>query len=335
MTHELKDAYRHCEQLASASASSFFWSFRLLPREQRQAMCALYAFSRHTDDLADGDLADGDLADGDLADGDLADGDLATDVRRAHLDAWRCELRDALNGNCHSPLWRALHDTTVRFAIPHEYLVAIVDGVAMDLSPPCYDTFDDLNDYCYHVASAVGLACIHIFGFEDDRAEKLAETCGVAFQLTNILRDLCEDAAQGRVYLPRKELADFDCHPNDFRQGEMNAQVRELMHFQIARAERLYDEAASLATLLHPRGRRAFVLMFSTYRTLLAEIKRRDGDVFTRRVRLGSRGKLKAVMAALQFRAPSPAHTDDESKVHSRTRKSRDSRRVAVRQSGN
>lgn len=314
MTNELKDAYRHCEQIAHASASSFIWSFRLLPREQRLAMCALYAFSRQTDDIADSDQSAG--------------------VRRAQLEAWRCDLHDALNGNCQSPLWRAVHDTTVRFAIPHEYLVAIVDGVAMDLLPPCYDTFEDLNDYCYHVASAVGLACIHIFGFEDDRAEKLAETCGVAFQLTNILRDLSEDASQGRVYLPRKELAEFDCHPNDFRQREINSPIRELVRFQIARAERLYDEAAPLASLLHPRGRRAFVLMFSTYRTLLSEIKRRDGDVFTHRVRLGSRGKFKAVIAAMRFRATMPVHANDEAQVHSRSRGTRESRRVAIRQSG-
>ena len=313
MTNDLKGAYRYCEQLARASASSFFWSFRLLPREQRQAMCALYAFSRRTDDLADSDEP--------------------TETRRAQIDNWRCELQDALEDRGQSLLWQALHDTTVRFAIPGEYLLAIVDGVAMDLSPPCYETFEELNDYCYHVASAVGLACIHIFGFQDERAKNLAETCGVAFQLTNILRDLSEDAEHGRVYLPREELAQFDCHPEDFRRREVNSRVRGLVRFQIARAEQLYREAAPLAALLQPRGRRAFVLMFSTYRTLLAEIKRRDGDVFTRPVRLGYRGKLKALVAALRFRAAIPEQSSGEPALHPHARRMPSSRRPTARQS--
>jgi phytoene synthase len=276
-------------------------------------MCALYAFSRRTDDLADSDKS--------------------TETRRVQIDTWRRELQDALEGRGQSFLWQALHDTTVRFAIPDEYLLAIVDGVAMDLSPPCYETFEELNDYCYHVASAVGLACIHIFGFQDNRAKKLAETCGVAFQLTNILRDLSEDADHGRVYLPREELAQFDCDPEDFRRHEVNSRVRGLVRFQIARAEQLYDEAAPLAALLHPRGRRAFVLMFSTYRTLLAEIKRRDGDVFTRPVRLGYRGKLKALVAALRFRAAVPDHSSGETALHPHPRHMPNSRRPTAGQS--
>ena len=286
MKNDVDEAYRYCEQLSRASGTSFFRSFRLLAPQQRQAMYALYAFSRLTDDLADSDEP--------------------ADTRRERIADWRRELHEALKGHGQSPVWLALHDAKVRFAIPDEYLIAIVDGVAMDLSPPHYETFDELNDYCYHVASAVGLACIHIFGFDDERAKKLAETCGVAFQLTNILRDLAEDAEQGRVYLPREELAQFDCHPDDFRLRQLSSPVRELVRFQIVRTEQLYDEAAPLASLLHPHGRRAFVLMFSTYRTLLAEIKRRDGDVFSRPIRLGYRGKLKAFVAALRFLATMP-----------------------------
>ena len=313
MTNDLQDAYRCCEQIARKSASSFFWSFRLLPREQRQAMYALYAFSRLTDDLADSDAP--------------------AETRRSQIDGWRCELQAALQGDGQTPLWQAVHDTKVRFAIPDEYFLAIVDGVAMDLSPPCYETFGELHDYCYHVASVVGLACIHIFGFEDERAKQLAETCGVAFQLTNILRDLAEDADRGRVYLPREELRQFNCHSDDFRQRKMNSRVRELVRFQIARAEQLYDEAAPLASLLQPHGRRAFVLMFSTYRTLLAEIKRRDGDVLTRPVRLGYRGKLKSLIAALRFRATVPDHTNSENAIHSLARHTPSSSHLTVRQS--
>ena len=292
MSNDLDEAYRECERISRASASNFCWSFRLLPREQRRAMCALYAFSRLTDDLADSDEP--------------------VETRRNQLVRWRVELCDAVQGKFRLPIWRALRDAKVRFDIPDEYLFAIIDGVAMDLTPPCYDTFDDLRQYCYHVASVVGLACIHVFGFEDERAKKLAETCGIAFQLTNILRDLSEDAARGRVYLPREELTQFDCRAEDLRQRTMNPQVRELVRFQIARAERLYDASARLATLLHPHGRRAFKLMYSTYRTLLAEIKRRDGDVFKRPIRLGYRGKLKALVSALFFRPPKLAASGDE-----------------------
>lgn len=313
MTNDLQDAYRYCEQLARASGSSFFRSFRLLPAEQRQAMYALYAFSRQTDDLADSNEP--------------------AETRRVQIADWRHQLREALGGNGRSPVWQALYDTKLRFAIPDEYFVAIVDGVAMDLSAPYYETFEELGDYCYHVASAVGLACIHIFGFEDPRAKRLAVTCGVAFQLTNILRDLSEDAVQGRIYLPREELAQFDCHPEDFQPGQMNSRVRELVRFQIARAEQLYDEAAPLASLLHPRGRRAFVLMFSTYRTLLGEIKRRDGDVFSRPVRLGHRGKLKAFFTALRFHVMTPKSTNDQTAFSPHAQHMPSPHRPAVRQS--
>lgn len=314
MTNDLDDAYRDCERIARESASSFFWTFRLLAREQRRAMYALYSFSRLTDDLADSEEP--------------------AENRRTRLNGWRAELVVALQGECRSPLWRALHDTKVRFAIPDEYLNAIVDGVAMDLVPPRYETFDDLRHYCYHVASAVGLACIHVFGFDDDRAKRLAETCGVAFQLTNILRDLAEDARQGRIYLPREELAEFGCRPEDFCEREMSPQVRELLRFQVARAERLFDEAAPLATLLHPHGRRGFTLMFATYRTLLAEVKRREGDVFRQTIRLGYRGKLRALVAALLFRPAKLAQAENETELRPHTPFSSGRGRTSMRHQG-
>ncbi|MCA9119863.1 MAG: phytoene/squalene synthase family protein [Planctomycetaceae bacterium] len=314
MTNEIEDAYRYCAEVSRGSASNFLWSFRLLSREQRRAMCVLYAYARQTDDLADSELS--------------------AEVRRIQLEAWRSELDDALSGNCRSPLWTAVHDVSLRFAIPGEYFVAILDGVAMDLSPPNYDTFSELRNYCYHVASAVGLACIHIFGFEDERAKQLAVTCGLAFQLTNILRDLREDAVRGRVYLPREELMQFDCQPDDLLECETSHQVRELLRFQIARAEQLYDAAAPLAALLNPQGRRAFIVMFATYRTLLAEIKRRDGDVFSRRVRLGYRGKLRALVAAMRFRSPKPELTNLETFEPRPARHKPSSRSSIARQPG-
>lgn len=290
MTTALDEGYRICEQVSRASSSSFLWSFRVLPREQRRAMCALYAFSRLTDDLADSGEPEA--------------------TRRPQLACWRAMLADALQGDYASPLWHALHDTTVRFSIPTEYLFAIVDGVAMDLTPPDYETFGELRNYCYHVASAVGLSCIHIFGFQDERAKVFAEECGIAFQMTNILRDLAEDAAHGRIYLPRQEMAEFGCLPEDFERRETNSQLRDLLQFQLDRTGRLYDEAASLPDFLQPRGRRAFILMYSTYRTLFEEIKRRDGDVFSQPVRLGYIGKFRALVSALRFQPVKPALLD-------------------------
>lgn len=275
MKTEVAESYRHCKDISRRAASSFYWSFGLLPRGQRQAMYALYAFSRCTDDLGDS---------------------LESAERRGEqLAAWRESLANALGGRCDNPLWPALIDTVDRFSIPHDYLYAIVDGVSMDLEPPCYETFDDLRRYCYHVASAVGLACIHIWGFTDERATQLANSCGVAFQMTNILRDLREDASCGRIYLPREELARYECNSADLSATEPSDQLAAMIRFQIERTEQLYDDAAPLASMISPRSRYAFVAMFTTYRELLAEIKRRDGDVLSRRVHLTSWQRLRII----------------------------------------
>ena len=279
MNAEIAESYRDCKRISRQAASNFYWSFSLLPRQQRLAMYALYAFSRCTDDLGDSSEP--------------------VERRREQLAAWRQSLAAALDHRFDGPLWPALIDTVERFVIPCEYLYAIVDGVAMDLEPPCYATFDDLRDYCYHVASAVGLACIHIWGYRDERATELADACGVAFQMTNILRDLREDASSGRIYLPRHELARFECNPSDLRSSSLNERLTELLHFQIERTELLYAEAAPLAAMISRPSRHAFVAMFATYRELLAEIKRRDGDVFSARVRLGGWRHARILCAAL------------------------------------
>lgn len=242
-------------------------------------MHALYAFSRCTDDLGDSFEP--------------------AERRREQLDAWRESLGAACDGRFDGPVWPGLLDTVERFNVPIDYLYAIVDGVAMDLEPPCYETFDDLRRYCFHVASAVGLACIHIWGCTDERATELADACGVAFQMTNILRDLREDATRERIYLPRAELARFNCEASDLQASVLNERLAAMLRCQIERTERLYEEAAPLASMIPPRSRHAFVAMFGTYRRLLAEIKQRDGDVFSRRVRLSSWRRLGILCSAL------------------------------------
>jgi phytoene synthase len=268
----LAASYAHCVTLAAREAGNFYHAFRLLPADQRRAMCALYAFMRLADDLADGPEP--------------------CETKRSALATWRRQLHDALAGTYAHPIHPALHDTLTRFAIPARYLEDVLDGVEMDLDTAGYDTFADLYRYCYRVASAVGLACIHVWGFSDERALEHAESAGIALQLTNILRDLKEDAGRGRIYLPREDLARFGYSAEDLKQGVRNEPFRNLMRFEAERAYAHYRAAEPLAPLLPPAGRAVFLAMLRTYRALLDKIVARDYDVFSRRVRVGRLHKL-------------------------------------------
>jgi phytoene synthase len=171
--------------------------------------------------------------------------------------------------------------------------------VESDLSPPQFETFDDLRRYCYQVAGAVGLCCIHVWGFHDERAPERAVDCGLAFQLTNILRDLGEDAQVGRIYLPRRELAQFEYAPQDLAAGVRNDCYRELMRFQVARAREFYARAGALYESVDRRGGPVLSVMFQIYGGLLEEIERRDYDVFSRRVRISTLRKLSIVVRSM------------------------------------
>jgi phytoene synthase len=275
-------SYAWCERLARREAANFYHAFRLLPAEQRRAMCALYAFLRLADDLADGPEP--------------------ADERRSSLAMWREQLAGALHGDYRHSVHPALHDTVRRYGVPAAYLEAVLDGVEMDLDVGRYAAFADLYGYCWRVASAVGLACIHVWGFRDQRALPCAEAAGVAFQLTNILRDLGEDAARGRVYLPEEDLARFGYGADELSQGRRDARFRALMDFEAERARRYYAAAAPLVELLRPAGRAVFLVMLRTYRGLLDEIERRDYDVFRERVRLSRLRKLWLAARALPAR---------------------------------
>lgn len=275
-------SYRCCEQIARQQARNFYPAFRVLPAPQRRAMCALYAFLRQADDLSD-------------EPGPVAD-------KRAALADWRYGLRQAMQGEYVHPIYPALHDTVRTCHIPLEYLEAAIDGVEMDLQPVRYQTFAELRRYCYHVASVVGLACIHIWGFADERAKHYAENAGIAFQLTNILRDLGEDAGRGRIYLPVEELDRFGYDPERLSRGECDDAFRELMRFQVARARGFYEESWPLLPLLRPAGRAVFLVMARTYRGLLDVMEQRDYDVFRSRVRLGFWRKFAFALSALPVR---------------------------------
>jgi phytoene synthase len=278
----LSSSYAWCERLARRQAGNFYHAFRLLPTSPRRAMCALYAFMRVTDDLVDGPQA-------------LAG-------KRLALADWRQQLDAALAGVYAHPLHPAFHHTVKQYAIPRRYLEDLLDGVGMDLDADRYDTFADLYCYCYRVASVVGLACIHIWGFHDERALSFAESAGIALQLTNILRDLAEDAGRGRVYLPREDLDRFGYCAEDLEHGRYDERFRALMRFQVDRARSYYEAAAPLAELLDPAGRAVFLVMLRTYRGLLEAIVQRDYDVFHGRVRLSCLRKLWLAAQVLPLR---------------------------------
>lgn len=245
-------------------------------------MYALYAFCRVTDDLAD------------------VPGD--PDTKRAALAAWRASLPDALAGKYGHAIHPALHRTAADFAIPHTELDAVVEGAMSDLEAVRIETFPQLESYCYRVAGVVGRMCVRIWGTRRDgdlpEALSLAVHAGTAFQLTNVLRDLGEDLAAGRVYLPAEDLARFRTPPESWQDPARTADVRSMLAFQADRARQFYRRAAPLADLLESDGRAVYIAMSGLYARLLAEIERRDFDVFSSRVRLGNLAKLRILLGA-------------------------------------
>jgi phytoene synthase len=275
-------SFAYCERLARRAAANFYHAFRLLPADQRRGMCALYAFMRIADDIADEPGPN--------------------EAKRSALEEWRRQLGDALSGIYHHPLHPALHATMTRYGIPRGHLDAVLDGVGMDLDTDRYETFAELYGYCYRVASAVGLACVHIWGAAGGDVEYHAEAAGIAFQLTNILRDLAEDAGRGRIYLPQEDMLRFEYSVDALRIGQRDEHFLALMHFETQRAYSYYQAAAPLARLLPPAGRAVFLVMMRTYRGLLDAIVRRDFDVFSRRVRLSRMYKLWLAARSLPVR---------------------------------
>jgi len=263
---ELDQSYDYCRKVARKRAKNFYYSFLLLSAGQRKAMCAIYAFMRYCDDLSD-----------------------EPGASRAAIDRWHGEMEDALEGRfSRHPVWPAFHDTVERFAIPHEYFRQMIEGVASDLEPRQVETFDELYRYCYQVASVVGLTILHIFGFETPRAVPLAEKCGVAFQLTNILRDIREDAGLGRVYLPAEDLRRFGVTTEDLHMGNRSESFLRMMRFEAERARAYYDESMPLLDLVHTRSRPSLWALITIYSRLLERIEAANYDVFSRRVRLSS-----------------------------------------------
>jgi phytoene synthase len=245
-------------------------------------MCALYAFMRVADDVADSEAA--------------------IEQKWVELQAWRRGLTDALAGTFTHPIHPALAAVARRYDIPATYLQALLDGVQEDLIRSRYATFAELYQYCYRVASVVGLSCIRIWGYNDPKAEQYAEWSGIAFQLTNILRDVAEDAQKDRIYLPQEDLARFGCTAEQLLQGPWDRRYQELMQFQVDRARDYYDRAAPLREHLQPAGRAVFQVMTRIYRGVLDAIERRGFDRVSEPVRLSRLNKLRHLVQALPVR---------------------------------
>ncbi|MBL8433626.1 MAG: presqualene diphosphate synthase HpnD [Zoogloea sp.] len=262
----MTDPHAYCQEKASSSGSSFYYSFMFLPPERRQAITALYAFCREVDDVVDEchDLQ----------------------VAQTKLDWWRNEVRQVFGGQPQHPVGQALKDVVQRFPLPMEQLLEIIDGMQMDLSQTRYLDWKALNLYCYRVASVVGLLSAEIFGYTNRQTLKYAHDLGLAFQLTNIIRDVGEDARRGRIYLPVDELQRFNVPARQILDARHSDNFRDLMAFQAARARQLYDQAFAQLPAEDRKAQRPGLIMAAIYRTLLDEIEADGFLVLDRRTSL-------------------------------------------------
>ena len=287
----LDEAYRTCRAIAKREAKNFYYAFVALPEPRRNAICAIYAFMRKADDLSD-------------------DETIPRDQRLLNLEHWQSAWHQAAaSGLTTDPVFIAVRDATQRYSIPLSLLDELIAGTTSDLkinpgdAPDTYATFADLYRYCYLVASVVGLVCIRIFGYTDPAAEKLAEETGVAFQLTNILRDVAEDAGRGRVYLPLEDLAAHNVTLDSIlhRPKGMppSANERALLADIGKRAALYYGSADKLLPLIDAESRPALWVLVSIYHALLRRIERADYDVFTKRASVPTVQKVSILAAGM------------------------------------
>ena len=275
----LEESYRHVARLTRSQARNFSYSFWFLDLERRRGISAIYAYSRRLDDCVDAAIGG------------------ALDPAAAHkqLEALRGLLEDPRA----DPLGPALADTIRRFRIPHQHFHDLIAGMEMDLERRRYPTFEDLRLYCYRVASTVGLICIEIFGNDGPASREPAIDLGIAMQLVNVLRDIPEDFARGRVYLPQEDLARFGYSEEDLARGVVNGPFRDLMAFEAARARAHFTRAAALLPHLRPASRKCPALLARFYTAILERIERAGYDVYSRRPRLPLAKKLALAAGTL------------------------------------
>lgn len=274
MDRRLDDAYRECIRLTRRSGSNFVYAFHSLPRDMHREMCVLYAFMRKTDDLGDA-------------------GTKTVAERSLSVSEWKQSLTAALSGkSSEDPILSAMADVCRRREIPPSYLFDVIAGVESDLAPHHFQTRAELERYSYLVAGAVGLCCIHIWGFRGPEPRLPAIACGNAFQLTNILRDIAEDRRAGRLYLPIEDLVRFELTPQTLLEEATRDRARQLVRFEVEQAWDYHAQARPILDLLSIPGRRIQAAFLDIYGALLREIERRDYDVFSDRIRLSRWKKL-------------------------------------------
>ena len=296
--NQLNHAYAVCRGISRRAAKNFYYGFMVLPADKRNALSAVYAFMRHADDISDEPGGD-------------------PQQKRQKLSEWLESAKAVFAGkSTDDPVLMALGDAQKKFKIPPELFEKLVYGTSMDLDIPAAtaeapvllcNTFDDLKQYCYYVASVVGLVCIKIFGYEDSKAEFLAEDCGLAFQLTNIIRDVKEDASMGRIYLPAEDLARTNLSAANFSSTVLQdpaqaQQLRPALEYEAERARKYYESAKWLMELIEEDSRAALWVLVEIYSQLLQKMTDRNYDVFTERVRLTVWEKLKVLSRGFLLR---------------------------------
>ncbi|MDH4286008.1 MAG: presqualene diphosphate synthase HpnD [Gallionella sp.] len=263
---------QYCQDKAAASRSSFYYSFKFLPPDKRRAITALYAFCREVDDVVD----------------DCSDANVA----RATLNWWRGQVADIYGGKPQHPVALALVLPVKQFNLAQQHFLAIIDGMEMDLDHGRYPDFKALQQYCYRVASVVGLLSAEIFGYTDSRTLEYAHDLGTAFQLTNIIRDVGEDARRNRIYLPQEELRQFGVQEADILNSRETENFQKLMAFQIERAQRYYRQALEHLPAADRKAQRTGLIMTAIYRATLDEVAASGCHVLRERVSLGTGYKL-------------------------------------------
>jgi 15-cis-phytoene synthase len=298
VSDQLSHAYAVCRGISRRAAKNFYYGFMVLPSEKRNALSAVYAFMRHADDISDEPGVD-------------------PQIKRQKLTEWLGAAKTVFAGKAtDDPVLMALGDAQKKFKIPPELFEKLVYGTSLDLDiPPASaeapailcETFEDLKQYCYYVASVVGLVCIRIFGYQDTKAEFLAEDCGLAFQLTNIIRDIKEDASMGRIYIPAEDLVRSNLTAANFASSTLQdpAQVQQLrpaLQYEAERARKYYESAKWLMELIDEDSRAALWVLVEIYSRLLQKIISRNYDVLTERVRLTLWEKLKVLSRGFLLR---------------------------------
>jgi len=266
------DPNQYCQEKAASSGSSFYYSFKFLPVDKRRAITALYAFCREVDDAVD----------------ECSDAEVA----RTALNWWRTQVSEIYSGKPQHPVAQALVPVVQQFNLAKEHLLEIIDGMEMDIDQARYADFKSLQLYCYRVASVVGLLSIEIFGYSDRKTQKYAHDLGIAFQLTNIIRDVGEDARRNRIYLPMEELQQFDVTAADILNSKETENFQKLMAFQIERAQRYYQQALEHLPKVDRKAQRTGLIMTAIYRATLQEVTNSGCHVLKERISLGTGYKL-------------------------------------------